>query len=71
MPELHVLLMEKLEVRLKTSGINTTNKDQITKSTQKHLRYMEEVDAKITEAMDDKEAYIVDGSGNPVQLGSE
>ena len=37
----------------------------------KTLRYMEEVDAKITEAMDDKEAYIVDGSGNPVQLGSE
>ena len=35
------------------------------------LSYMEEVDAKITEAMDDKEAYIVDGSGNPVQLGSE
>jgi len=32
---------------------------------------MEEVDAKITEAMDDKEAYIVDGSGNPIQLGSE
>ena len=37
----------------------------------KALSYMEEVDAKITEAMDDKEAYIVDGSGNPVQLGSE
>ena len=37
----------------------------------KTLRYMEEVDAKITEALDDKEAYIVDGSGNPVQLGSE
>ena len=37
----------------------------------KTLRYMEEVDAKITEAMDDKEAYIVDGSGNTVQLGSE
>ena len=37
----------------------------------KTLRYMEEVDAKITEAMDDKEAYIVDGSGNHVQLGSE
>ena len=37
----------------------------------KALTYMEEVDAKITEAMDDKEAYIVDGSGNPVQLGSE
>ena len=37
----------------------------------KTLRYMEKVDAKITEAMDDKEAYIVDGSGNPVQLGSE
>ena len=37
----------------------------------KALSYMEEVDAKITEAMDDKEAYIVDGSGNPIQLGSE
>jgi len=37
----------------------------------KTLRYMEKVDAQITEAMDDKEAYIVDGSGNPVQLGSE
>ena len=37
----------------------------------KTLSYMEKVDAKITEAMDDKEAYIVDGSGNPVQLGSE
>ena len=32
---------------------------------------MEEVDSQITEAMDDKEAYIVDGNGNPVQLGSE
>ena len=37
----------------------------------KALRYMEEVDSQITEAMDDKEAYIVDGNGNPVQLGSE
>jgi len=37
----------------------------------KTLRYMEKVDSQITEAMDDKEAYIVDGSGNPVQLGSE
>ena len=37
----------------------------------KTLRYMEEVDAKITEAMDDKEAYIVDGNGNAVQLGSK
>ena len=37
----------------------------------KTLRYMEKVDAKIPEARDDKEAYIVDGSGNPVQLGSE
>jgi len=35
------------------------------------LRYMEKVDNKITEGLDDKEAYIVDGSGNPVQLGSE
>ena len=37
----------------------------------KTLRYKEKVDAKITEAMDDKEAYIVDGSGNPLQLGSK
>ena len=37
----------------------------------KALRYMEEVDSQITEAMDDKEAYIVDGNGYPVQLGSE
>ena len=37
----------------------------------KTLRYMEKVDSQITEAMDDKEAYIVDGSGNPVKLGSE
>ena len=35
------------------------------------LRYMEKVDNKITEGLDDKEAYIVDGNGNPVQLGSE
>ena len=35
------------------------------------LRYMEKVDEKIVEGLDDKEAYIVDGSGNPVQLGSE
>ena len=37
----------------------------------KALRYMEEVDSQITEAMDDKEAYIVDGNGNAVHLGSE
>ena len=37
----------------------------------KALRYMEEVDSQITEAMDDKEAYIVDGNGNPVQFGSK
>ena len=37
----------------------------------KALRYMEEVDSQITEAMDDKEAHIVDSNGNPVQLGSE
>ena len=35
------------------------------------LRYMEKVDEKIVEGLDDKEAYIVDGNGNPVQLGSE
>ena len=35
------------------------------------LRYMEKVDNKITEGLDDKEAYIVDGNGNPVKLGSE
>ena len=37
----------------------------------KTLRYMEKVDAKILEGLDEKEAYIVDGSGNPVNLGSE
>ena len=37
----------------------------------KALRYMEEVDSQITEAMDDKEAYFVDGNGNAVHLGSE
>ena len=35
------------------------------------LRYMEKVDTEIVEAMDDKEAHIVDSNGNPVQLGSE
>jgi hypothetical protein len=35
------------------------------------LSYMEKVDEKIVEGLDDKEAYIVDGNGNPVQLGSE
>ena len=37
----------------------------------KTLRYMEKVDAQILEGLDEKEAYIVDGSGNPVNLGSE
>lgn len=37
----------------------------------KTLRYMEKVDAKILEGLDEKESYIVDGSGNPVNLGSE
>ena len=37
----------------------------------KTLRYMEKVDAEILEGLDEKEAYIVDGSGNPVKLGSE
>ena len=37
----------------------------------KTLRYMEEVDNKILEGLDEKEAYISDGSGNPVNLGSE
>ena len=37
----------------------------------KTLRYMEKVDAKILEGLDEKEAYIVDGNGNPVNLGSE
>ena len=37
----------------------------------KTLRYMEKVDAEILEGLDEKEAYIVDGSGNPVNLGSE
>ena len=35
------------------------------------LRYMEKVVTEIVEAMDDKEAHIVDSNGNPVQLGSE
>jgi hypothetical protein len=37
----------------------------------KALRYMEKVDNKILEGLDEKEAYITDGSGNPVKLGSE
>jgi len=37
----------------------------------KTLRYMEKVDAKILEGLDEKEAYITDGNGNPVKLGSE
>jgi len=37
----------------------------------KALRYMEKVDNKILEGLDEKESYIVDGSGNPVNLGSE
>tara|TARA_Y100000589_G_C27042809_1_gene583884 strand:- start:31 stop:738 length:708 start_codon:yes stop_codon:yes gene_type:complete len=37
----------------------------------KTLRYMEKVDAQILEGLDEKEAYIVDGNGNPVNLGSE
>ena len=36
----------------------------------KTLRYMEKVDAQILEGLDEKEAYISDGSGNPVKLGS-
>ena len=37
----------------------------------KALRYMEKVDNKILEGLDEKEAYITDGNGNPVKLGSE
>jgi len=37
----------------------------------KTLRYMEKVDAQILEGLDEKEAYITDGNGNPVKLGSE
>ena len=37
----------------------------------KALRYMEKVDNKILEGLDEKEAYISDGNGNPVKLGSE
>ena len=36
----------------------------------KTLRYMEEVDAKITEALDDKEAYILDNNGNPTNVSA-
>ena len=36
----------------------------------KTLRYMEKVDAKILEGLDEKEAYITDGNGDPVNLGS-
>ena len=36
----------------------------------KTLRYMEKVDAQILEGLDEKEAYITDGNGNPVNLGS-
>jgi hypothetical protein len=32
---------------------------------------MEKVDNKILEGLDEKEAYITDGNGNPVKLGSE
>ena len=37
----------------------------------KALRYMEKVDNKILEGLYEKEAYITDGNGNPVKLGSE
>ena len=37
----------------------------------KTLRYMEKVDAQILEGLDEKEAYIVDGNGDPVKLGSQ
>jgi len=37
----------------------------------KALRYMEKVDNKILEGLDDKEAYITDGNGDPVKLGSK
>jgi hypothetical protein len=37
----------------------------------KALRYMEKVDNTILEGLDEKEAYIVDGSGDPVKLGSQ
>ena len=37
----------------------------------KALRYMEKVDNKILEGLDEKEAYITDGNGNPVKLGNE
>ena len=37
----------------------------------KALRYMEKVDNKILEGLDEKEAYFTDGNGNPVKLGSE
>ena len=37
----------------------------------KALRYMEKVDNKILEGLDEKEAYITDANGNPVKLGSE
>jgi hypothetical protein len=32
---------------------------------------MEKVDNTILEGLDEKEAYIVDGSGDPVKLGSQ
>jgi hypothetical protein len=34
----------------------------------KALRYMEEVDNEILEELDDKEAYIVDGNGEPTNI---
>ena len=45
------------------------NKDQITRR-HKDTAHMEKVDAQILEGLDEKEAYISDGSGNPVKLGS-
>ena len=48
-------------------GITRPDYEEYTKA----LRYMEKVDNKILEGLDEKEAYITDGNGNPVKLGSE